>query len=392
MINVLNITGILPVSDLQNKKDENSIIVDSQDALLSYHTDLVFQNVFVLPYTVKLLSYVSKKWNSYYKLQRKRSFRLGDRIIYVIGIIMVPKKLPFRNVLYELSFLLNRNRLHEIVTKFNPSVVHAQNVDADAYLARKIKAKYGIPYVVTLRGINVVSDAIVADNLNSAERVIALSPVQEALASPITATDICFLPHGVPEGFFNTKKGVNTDTTGVRIVTVCRLLPLKNIDLIIRSLCRLSHDFLFDIYGDGPERENLQTLIHKVGLSGKVTLKGSIPNHELPAMLAGYDLFVMPSHPETLGRVYFEAMACGLPVVAAKGTGVDGIVTDGREGFLVDLHDPDALKNILSRVFDGPEMLIEMGNNAKQLAGKYKWDSICREMYSVYSKSAKRNG
>ena len=59
------------------------------------------------------------------------------------------------------------------------------------------------------------------------------------------------------------------------------------------------------------------------------------------------DVFVMPSAPETFGLVYLEAMASGCIVVGAKGWGIDGLIKNGFDGYLVEPRDIDALKNFL---------------------------------------------
>src|SRR5690606_32504327 len=112
-------------------------------------------------------------------------------------------------------------------------------------------------------------------------------------------------------------------------------------------------NFIFDIYGDGPEKEALEALVSKLGLSDRIFFKGYIANQILPEILIQYDIFMMPSYPETLGRVYFEAMACGLPVIGSVGTGIDGLIEDGVQGFLVDTRDNgfnDKINSILSKI------------------------------------------
>src|SRR5690606_14863696 len=129
---------------------------------------------------------------------------------------------------------------------------------------------------------------------------------------------INLIPHGIPEYFFSDEIK-NVSLSPIKFVVVCRLMKLKNIDKVIRALSLIKKDYLFHIYGEGNEKENLELLIKELKLGDKIQLRGSIKNDELPETLKKYNVFVMPSFPETLGRVYFEAMACGLPVIASKG-------------------------------------------------------------------------
>ena len=145
----------------------------------------------------------------------------------------------------------------------------------------------------------------------------------------------------------------------------------------------IKKDFIFDIYGDGPEFNRLQEIIKANGMESKVFLKGRVLNSRLPNILPNYDMFVMPSYPETLGRVYFEAMACGLPVMATKNTGIDGIITHGIEGFLVH-PSQDGINECLSKIANNPEMLSKMGVVAYKTAKNYTWDRISNKYYEIY--------
>ena len=64
---------------------------------------------------------------------------------------------------------------------------------------------------------------------------------------------------------------------------------------------------------------------------------------DIPAVLAGADMLISPSRHEGMGRVNIEAMATGLPVIGAQGTGIAEVVVDGETGFLIDPRDSRAL-------------------------------------------------
>jgi len=93
----------------------------------------------------------------------------------------------------------------------------------------------------------------------------------------------------------------------------------------------------------------------------------------------------MPSYPESLGRVYFEAMASGLPVIASKNTGIDGIIRHGREGFLIDHQSESEILEILELIGKDPNILRAMGNNAMELAQKFHWNNISKSYYDLYT-------
>lgn len=380
---ILVITTLLPVSDIAAKKGENDILLVTEDEVKKYYPDVSFKYVFVFPYANKMLSFFSEKWKSYYNLKQRKRIIIKGRLISVLGLLMLPSKVRIREFFLFVGYWMNRRYIRQIIDDFQPTLIHAQTVDSAGYLARRIKRDYNIPYVLTLRGLNFSSDSPVISNLLQADTLIAVSKYQETQAYEISERKAAFIPHGVSDLFFEAVRS-HEPTDILKLVSVCRLLPLKNIDLVIKTLSRIESEYIYDIYGDGPECQKISELITSLNLSHKIRLKGFTSNSSLPGILVNYDLFLMPSKPETLGRVYFEAMASGLPIVATKGTGVDGIIQDGREGFLVDLDNDGALLGILEGVFANPTILKEMGRNARKLVAEFTWANISHKLYSVY--------
>ena len=145
----------------------------------------------------------------------------------------------------------------------------------------------------------------------------------------------------------------------------------------------IKKDFIFDIYGDGPEFNRLQEIIKANGMESKVFLKGRVLNSILPSILPNYDLFILTSYPETFGRVYLEAMACGLPVMATKNTGIDGIITDGIEGFLVQ-PTQESITEYIMKIVNNPPILTKMGIMAHKTVKNYTWERISNKYYEIY--------
>jgi len=385
-IRILVITGILPVSAIEYKKTENDILLVTEDEIIKRHQNIFFQYIFTFPYANKTLSKISLKWKSYYELKKKKKFVLRGRELFLLPVFLLPKKLFFRNFLSRISILLHQNRIEKLINDIKPTIIHAQDADTGAYIARVLSKKYDIPYVVTLRSLNRISDDKVKMNLIHAKFLIGISSRQIADARKIINKDVTFIPHGIGNHFFNeVEKKVSTP---LKLITVSRLLKLKNIDLVIKSLSTYEGDFIFDIYGEGPEKEDLSLLIEKMKLDEKVKIKGFIPNEDLPNIFQDYHLFVMPSFPETLGRVYFEAMASGLPVVATKNTGIDGLIIDGKEGFLLnptnEIDFTQSFHDILFNFIEKPLSYDIMSRNAKSFSKKFSWNNIVPEYIKLY--------
>lgn len=168
--------------------------------------------------------------------------------------------------------------------------------------------------------------------------------------------------------------GVDTDTfcprdpehslanlpAGARvIVSVGRLVGWKGLHLIIEALAELPPDVHFLVIGEGPERQALQALAERLGVGARVRFAGRIAHAELPRWLACGDIFVQPSiGEEAFGISVVEAMACGLPVLAADNGGMREIVVPGTTGYLLPPGDVVAWRAALKEMLaaGGPEM------------------------------------
>src|SRR5690606_19966715 len=243
MAKVLIIAGILPVSAIEYKKTENDILLVTEDEIKSSHQNISFKYMFTFPYANKILSRISLKWKSYHELKKQESFELKGRNLFLFPIFLLPMKAFFRNVLTRLSVFLHRKRIEKLIKEFNPTVLHAQDADTGAYIARLLSKKYNIPYVITLRGLNRIIDNKVKANLVGAKSLVAISSRQIADGEKLVNKKITFIPHGVNEYFYNNKEDKEINKP-IRLITVSRLLKLKNIDLVIKSLSTLQSDFI----------------------------------------------------------------------------------------------------------------------------------------------------
>lgn len=147
------------------------------------------------------------------------------------------------------------------------------------------------------------------------------------------------------------------------VTTVARLQPEKGVDILLRAFAGLapSHpDARLVICGSGREvKLQLQAMIAEAGLQGSVLMCGF--RGDVPAVLAATDVYALPSRAEGLGFSLLEAMASGCPVVASRVGGVPEIVTDGRDGLLVEPENPIALASAIGRLLDSPELRAKLG-------------------------------
>lgn len=162
-----------------------------------------------------------------------------------------------------------------------------------------------------------------------------------------------------------------------RIVTAGRLMPQKNQKMLIDAFASIHKsypDYILDIYGEGPLRENLQQQINELGLTDAVTLKGNVLNiHE---EMADARIFVLPSDFEGLSNALLEAMMMGLPCIATNFSGCDEVIRDGKNGLLIPVGDQRKLENTLERLITNVDYASVLAKQAKADSAQYAVESV----------------
>ncbi|MFN8010147.1 MAG: asparagine synthase (glutamine-hydrolyzing) [Holophagaceae bacterium] len=130
------------------------------------------------------------------------------------------------------------------------------------------------------------------------------------------------------------------------LLTLGRMASLehyKGFDEVLEALPSLSKEeprLVYVMAGDGNDRDRLEAKADALGVRDRVVFTGRIPEEEKADHYRLADAYVMPSRGEGFGRVFLEAMACGIPVVASRVDGSREAVAEGRLGFMVDPGDP----------------------------------------------------
>ena len=174
------------------------------------------------------------------------------------------------------------------------------------------------------------------------------------------------------------------------IVAVGRLKAPKDFFALVRALGKLPPDS-FDalIVGEGPDRPRLEEEIRQLGLLGRIRLAGE--RRDVPELLAGADVFVLPSSSEGMPVSVLEAMAAGLPVVASRVGGVPEQVDDGRTGVLVEPGDADDLAAALGRLLEDGDLRTRLGTAARARAEEaFDLEPFRRAHVELYSRELAR--
>jgi glycosyltransferase involved in cell wall biosynthesis len=133
----------------------------------------------------------------------------------------------------------------------------------------------------------------------------------------------------------------------------------------LEGLCRRVPGFRLMVAGDGPRRNSLERLARR-HLADRVRFLGCMPRQEMAAFYSAGDLFVYPGIGESLGMVFLEAQACGLPVVAFDTGGIPEVVRAGETGLLTPARAVDPFVAAVERLLTNAQHRIAMGAAAQR--------------------------
>jgi glycosyltransferase involved in cell wall biosynthesis len=169
------------------------------------------------------------------------------------------------------------------------------------------------------------------------------------------------------------------------VIVVGRLAPAKDHATLIRAWASIQKkypDWQVRIYGDGPLRSSLQSLIRECQVNDSLHLMGA--STEIMAAYEKASIFCMPSIFEGFGLVTAEALAKGLPSIGfVDCPGTNSLILDGTNGLLVDpgMHEGDRTKALatgLVRLIEDPELCIRLAEHAPASVAKYAPEAIAK--------------
>ncbi len=163
-----------------------------------------------------------------------------------------------------------------------------------------------------------------------------------------------------------------------------RLGREKNVEALIRALwhCRCANAKLL-IAGDGPHRPELEDLVTELGLRKRVAFAGYLKGPDAVAAYHAAHVFAFSSTTETQGLVIGEAMAAGLPVVAAQDAAVEDFVVDGETGLVV-LGRPEDLADGFDALLDDEELRLKFAAASANRAARFSIRNQTQQLLAHY--------
>lgn len=280
-------------------------------------------------------------------------------------------------------------------------LVHAFFTVPCGAMAYLLRLEFRLPYIVSLRGADVPGYSerftiiyafvrpLVRMIWKSAAAVVSNSRgLMELAKETRPKQDIPVIPNGVDIEQFSPGKEVSEDTI-IRILVVSRLTPRKGIRFLIRSM-KMLHEthpkqkIELLVAGGGDEEAALKALVESEGVSDRIRFLGRVPHDELPQVYRQADIFCLPSLNEGMSNTVLEAIASGLPIVATVTGGTDELVTDGENGYFVEMESPEDLAEKLGELVADPALRTRMGVASRTRAEQMSWHAVAERYAKLY--------
>jgi D-inositol-3-phosphate glycosyltransferase len=277
---------------------------------------------------------------------------------------------------------LDAARLTRALSRARPDVVHGHG--AAASCAATTAAKLGVPAVVS------VPSGTVPDAANS--RLVAASTGEQRLLieSGVRRADIDVIPPGVDCDHFSPEGPASSRGRGHRLVAVGALAASSGFATAVAALPALPDTELL-IASPGPDEEHVSRLRRYAGTFGvadRLTFVHALTAGKLPRVLRSADVLVSTPRHTSPDPAVLQAMACGLPVVAAETAGNRDMVVHGVTGFLVPAHRPRDLAHALRRLLRSTATREQFGAAGRDRADhRYSWQRIAVETLATYRRA-----
>jgi len=382
---ILSVSGILPVPGLIVSND--FVFETARSYLRQFPSDEI---TIIRPtqYKTNIRKILTGK-TDLKLIGRKDKLDIYNFSVWVFSFLSARKVRDLHALLAFTIILFNRRKIKKILDSHHFDVVHAQYIYPDAVLAWYIHKKYRIPYVVTTHKELYyfkfpVSRFIAKILLRNAFRILPINHMNRKYFETMGLKNIEVLPLGFNSSFIRDQKKPAKDL--IRIITVSSLLPYKNIKSILYALSRLVQKYRisYTIVGNGPEMGNLQEIVQTNNLQDHVRFIEHIPHEEIADEIFRNDIFILTSYVETFGRVYFEAMAMGIPIICSENSGIWGYYKEMEEGISVVHNDPDDIAANLEKLITNQDLRLKIGIQGQQLVKNYTWDNIARRIHEIY--------
>jgi glycosyltransferase involved in cell wall biosynthesis len=281
--------------------------------------------------------------------------------------------------------------------------IHAHYATHPALLAFIVHRLTGIPYSVSVHAHDIyVDQTMLCEKLNSAAFVRSISEFNKKilikLCGSTIGSKIQKIHCGINLKNYREIKSKRKDK--FRILSIGSLQPYKGYEYLLMAcvlLKRRNFKFICEIIGGGELNSSLEKMIIELGLENVVQLLGRKTEVEVAEYLHNAHCYVQPSIITGSGKMegipvaLMEAMACKLPVIATKISGLPELIEDPYSGFLVPPTDEVALAERIFWIYENPKSAGELGEHGyKKVKKDFNINKIAPQLKELFEQNSEK--
>jgi teichuronic acid biosynthesis glycosyltransferase TuaC len=282
-------------------------------------------------------------------------------------------------------------------------VIHAHAALPCGHAAAFLSKRLGIPFVVTIHGLDVFNSCFehgIAAGwrreaslsvYKSARKAICISDkVQRLLIDGMGQVAAEVVYNGTDPSLFSPgPERIETAT----VLIVGNLLAGKGHELVLKAFNRLKDSYpglQCIMIGGGADRDRFAALARDLGINDQVHFLGRRSRSEVAQAMRRCTVFALPSRYEGLGCVYLEAMASAKPVIACRGQGIDEIIDHGINGWLIPVDGVEELVQGLQLLLGDSELRARIGVAArKTILAKHTLSHHAENLARIYGEATR---
>lgn len=334
------------------------------------------------------------------------SLQLTDALQKMPNVVLkeITQEAPWKGIEWHTARFLNRLywRLPGIIHHFKPDVILFSSM-VTASLARLLRKKVRVPMITINHGQDVTLPVcpyqrFLPGVFRALDGVISVSRAtrEACIARGMSPEKGTVLPNGFDANTFpelpdraqarkRVEKAFDLDLSQQSlIITVGRKVKRKGHAWFVEEILpRINKNVTYLTVGDGPEFENLQSIVAKSAFKNQIILAGRQPDETLKDLYAAADLFVMPNiridgDMEGFGVVMLEANSAGTAVVASGIEGILDVITEGKNGWLIPENQAQTFAHQIEHALE-PQHRLKPEDVHNFVLERFAWKNVAQQ-------------
>ena len=300
---------------------------------------------------------------------------------------------------YSFKVFKAQKTLKKIVKNANFSLIYCHQ-PVGGVLARLVGHKYKVPVLYMAHGFHFYKGAPFLNNIlyktiekycSRFTEAIITTNLEDFEASKKLRAKKQYLINGPGldlskfqrQDCSDLKKELGIKKNDVVVLSIGELNKNKNHRIVIETIKQLNMpNVKYLICGRGPRDEEYKNLIEELNLCDQVKLLGY--RKDIPKILSLTDIYVMPSFREGLGMACLEAMCFKIPCIVSNIRGLNSLVEDNKNGFLIDPNNPDQLKEKLEILLKDNNLCKTFGEQSLNVVQKFSNENVSMQLEKIY--------